>query len=95
MVQEVSQVPNQDKYDLSQFEHNQPRSHSHYGHDLSSTENVLNLEYLSSPMNQQQRSAPETLVSNEQMKVRIMILFIIYPKHPSQALSLLKFMSGL
>lgn len=69
VVQEISQAPNQDKYHLSQLEHNLPRSHSHYSHELSSTENALNLEYLSSPMNQQQRSVPETFVSNEQMKV--------------------------
>ncbi|XP_020571865.1 uncharacterized protein LOC110018774 isoform X2 [Phalaenopsis equestris] len=69
VVREVSQVPNQDKYHPLQLEHNLLRSHSHNSHELSATENVLHLEYLSSPMSQTQRSGSETFVSTEQMKV--------------------------
>ncbi|KAH0456587.1 hypothetical protein IEQ34_014494 [Dendrobium chrysotoxum] len=69
VIQEISQDPNKDKYHLSQLEHNLLRSHSQYSHERSASLNLVHPEYLSSPMNQQQRSASETFVSNEQMKV--------------------------
>ncbi|XP_020706007.1 uncharacterized protein LOC110116671 isoform X2 [Dendrobium catenatum] len=69
VIQEVSQDPNKDKYHLSQLEHNLLGSHSQYSHERSASLNLVHPEYLSSPMNQQQRSASETFVSNEQKKV--------------------------